>query len=81
MHASRAPWWDAEGLEEELGSYLVNPRAGLLRCLLEFEELVPGSLLDNLVETVMVHSRTLPLLMPLFDTIGLLLLLQSDRLS
>ena len=81
MNAPHAPWWDAAGLETEFGSYLTNPRAGLLRCLLEYRELVEASFLDSLVETVMEHFGTMPIDMPLFDATSLLLLLQSEGLS
>jgi hypothetical protein len=76
-----APWWDVEGLEKEFGFYLVIPKAGVLRCLLEYQELVPQDFIDDVIEPLMAHFQRLPVEMSLFDAISFLLLLQSNRLD
>lgn len=81
MDAPHAPWWNVEGLEEEFGSYLANPKAGVLRCLLEYQELVPQDLIGSVTETLMEHFERLPIKMSLFDTMSFLLLLQANRLG
>ena len=81
VDAPHAPWWDVEGLEKEFGSYLANPKAGVVRCLLTYQELVPRDFIDDLLETLMEHFKRLPTEMSLFDAVSFLLLLQSDRLD
>jgi hypothetical protein len=77
--APHAPWWDAEGLEREFNGFLVNPRAGVLRCLLDYEELVPQDLTSRVIGSLKDHLRTLETL-DLFDLMSCLLLLQADGL-
>jgi hypothetical protein len=81
MDAPHAPWWNVEGLEREFGSYLANPRAGVVRCLLAYQELVPQDFIDELLEALMEHSARLPIEMNLFDAMSFLHLLQSDHLD
>lgn len=45
--APHAPWWDHEGLKDEFNHYPVNPRAGILRCLLEYSRLVEPALVGS----------------------------------
>jgi hypothetical protein len=81
MDAPHAPWWNVEGLEREFGSYLANPKAGVVRCLLAYQELVPRDFIDDVLETLMEHLERLPTEMSLFDAMSFLLLLQSDHLD
>lgn len=81
MDAPHAPWWNVEGLEEEFGSYLANPKAGVLRCLLEYPEGVTGELIRDVTDSVMAHFHDLPIEMPFFDAISYLMLLQAQNLS
>jgi hypothetical protein len=81
MDAPHAPWWNVEGLEREFGSYLANPKAGVVRCLLAYQELVSREFLDDVLGTLMEHLERLPTEMSLFDAMSFLLLLQSDRLD
>jgi hypothetical protein len=81
MDAPHASWWDVEGLEEEFGSFLANPKASVLRCFLEYQELVPQDLIDSVSETLMEHFERLPVKMRLFDAMSFLLLLQANRLG
>jgi len=81
MDAAHAPWWNVEGLEREFGSYLANPKAGVVRCLLTYQQLVSREFLDEVLETLMEHLERLPTEMSLFDAMSFLLLLQSDRLD
>jgi hypothetical protein len=81
MDAPHAPWWDIEGLEEEFGSFLANPKAGIVRCLLEYRQLVPGGFLDDVLHTLMAHFEALPIEMEFFDAISFLQLLQSNHLD
>jgi hypothetical protein len=81
MDAPHAPWWDVEGLEKEFGSFLANPKAGIVRCLLEYRELVPRGFLDDVLLTLMAHFEALPIEMEFFDVISFLQLLQSNHLD
>jgi hypothetical protein len=81
MDAPHAPWWDAAGLEKEFGSYLANPKAGILRCLLEYSNLAPDELIEDVTRSVMAHLDTLPIQMNFFDAVSYLLLLQADALN
>ena len=81
MTAPHAPWWDAQGLEEEFGSYLANPKAGVLRCLLEYSEQASRELIDSVTRTVMEHLDALPVEMSLFDAVSYLLLAQAGDLG
>jgi hypothetical protein len=81
MDAPHAPWWDIEGLETEFGSFRANPKAGILRCLLDCRELVPQGFLDDVLLSLMAHLETLPTEMEFFDAISFLQLLQSNRLG
>jgi hypothetical protein len=81
MDAPHAPWWDYAGLEKAFGGFLANPRAGILRLLLHYQELVPDGFNDRVLAAVMVHFDRLPVEMPFFDAASYLKLLQSDRLD
>ena len=81
MDAPHAPWWDVAGLEREFGSFLANPKAGIARCLLNYQRLVPKGFLDDVIASLMAHLKTLPVGMGLFDAISFLQLLQSDGLG
>jgi hypothetical protein len=81
MSAPHAPWWNFGGLEKEFGSFRANPKAGISRCLLEYDELVPTGFLDGVISSLMVHFETLPIEMAFFDAISFLQLLQSDHLG
>jgi hypothetical protein len=80
MAAPHAPWWDFSGLETEFGSFLINPRASILRCLLDYGELVPEGFLPGVLGSLMDYLETMPPALTFFDAISLLQLLQSERL-
>jgi hypothetical protein len=81
MDAPHAPWWNADGLEREFGSYLANPKAGIVRCLLDYRDLVPKEFLVDALSSLMAHFRTLPMEMTSFDTITFLQLLQPKHVD
>ena len=81
MMAPHAPWWDTAGLEKEFGSYLANPKAGILRCLLEYPQFVTDELIEDVASSVLAHFASLPIEMKFFDAISYLLLLQAKALS
>lgn len=81
MDAPHAPWWNVEGLKQEFGSYLANPKAGVLRCLLEYRKSVPDDLIHEATESVMAHLNELSVDMPFFDAISYLLLLEAKDLD
>jgi hypothetical protein len=81
MSAPHAPWWDHGGLERDFGGFQANPKAGILRCLLEYGELVPRDFVDALTCSLLAHFDGLPVDMLLFDAISCLQLLQSDHLE
>jgi hypothetical protein len=81
MDAPHAPWWNVEGLEKEFGSYLANPKAGVVRCLLAYQELVSRDFIEEVLVGLMENLERLPIEMSLFDAMSFLLLLQSDRLD
>lgn len=81
MEEPHAPWWDFQGLEKEFGGFLANPKAGILRCLLEYQELVPKSVLNEVKTSLMTHFNKLPLEIFFFDAISFLQLLQSQSLE
>jgi hypothetical protein len=81
MEAPHAPWWDHEGLEKEFGDFLANPKAGILRCLLDYKELVTTSLINEVTSQLIAHLNTLPIEMPFFDAISFLQLTQSNNLN
>ena len=81
MDAPHAPWWDHEGLENEFGGFLANPKAGILRCLLDYKELVPIDLINEVTGSLIVHLNALPVEMSFFDAVSFLQLTQSNNLN
>jgi len=81
MFAPHASWWDFDGLEGEFGSFQVNPKAGILRCLLEYPSVVPEGVADSVLESLMTRVESLPEDMALFDAISLMQLLQAGTLD
>ena len=81
MEEPHAPWWDFHGLEKEFGGFLANPKAGILRCLLDYHELVPKALLNEVSVSLISHFKELPTEMIFFDAINFLQLLQSHSLE
>ena len=81
MDAPHAPWWDFDGLEKEFGGFLANPRAGILRCFLNYADLIPSDFLDELTATVVAYFKTLPVEINFFDAMCFLLLVESAGLG
>lgn len=81
MNAPHAPWWEFSNLEKEFGSFLVNPKAGILRCLYDYRELVPDDILKTASASLMSDFEELPVEMQFFDAISLLQLLGAEGLS
>jgi hypothetical protein len=50
-----APWWhdEAGSLAQTFDDFLVIPRAGILACLLHYNDLVPKAFLDDVVEATL----------------------------
>ena len=81
MKSPHAPWWNFESLEKEFDGFRANPKAGIIRCLLAYQELVSQTFLNDTLLSVLVYFETLPITMEFFDAISFLQLLQSARLE
>ncbi|HUT82479.1 MAG TPA: hypothetical protein VMZ29_14865 [Candidatus Bathyarchaeia archaeon] len=81
QNAPHAPWWATDNLLTEFNQYLVNPRAGILKILLHYNDLVPNNIITEVTDSLFSHLNQLPTDLAFFDTNAFLQLLQSEKLS
>lgn len=80
-NAPHAPWWEYENLLTEFNYYLANPKAGILKILLHYEDLVPKNIISEVSDSLFSYLEELPVNMPFFDANGFLQLMQAEKLS
>jgi len=79
--APHAPWWNFDNLSKEFNQFNANPKAGILRILLHYKELVPEEIISEVTVSLMEHFKQLSTKMNFFDAIGFLQLLQTKNLD
>jgi hypothetical protein len=58
-NSPHAPWWSQDGLEENFGSFALNPTAELLGCLLDYGKNLPSDLVPSLTDKIVERVTTL----------------------